>query len=67
MNTLLELITFTKATGYLISIGFVLAFVAFWQVVYGKGRGRIITIGVLLYIVVGVMIVLGSCLATGPR
>lgn len=67
MDTLLEFLTFTKGTGYLISIGFVLAFIGFWQLVYGKGKGRIVTIAVMAYLVIGIIIVFASCLATGPR
>ncbi|MDP2917682.1 MAG: hypothetical protein Q8O16_07130 [Dehalococcoidia bacterium] len=67
MNTLLEFITFTKGMEYLIAIGFLLAFIGFWQLVRGKGKGRIITIAVMAYLVIGIMIVLGSCLAPGPR
>ena len=66
MNTMLELITFTKGMEYLIAIAFVIAFIAFWQLVYGRGRGRVITIGVLSYLVLGVGILVASCLTTVP-
>lgn len=64
---LLEFITFTKGVEYLIAIGFVIAFIAFWQLVYGKGKGRIVTIAVLCYMVLGIAILVGSCLNMAPR
>lgn len=64
MNTMLEFITFTKGVEYLIAIGFLLAFIAFWQLVYGKGKGRLITIAVLLYMLVAIIILIGSCLTS---
>jgi uncharacterized membrane protein (UPF0182 family) len=67
MNTMLEFITFTKGVEYLIAIGFVIAFIAFWQLVYGHGKGRIVTIAVLFYMVLGIAILIGSCLSTAPR
>ena len=67
MNTMLEFITFTKGVEYLIAIGFVIAFIAFWQLVYGKGKGRIATIAVLLYMVLGIAILVGSCVTMAPR
>lgn len=65
MSTLLEFITFTKGVEYLIAIGFVVAFTAFWQLVYGRGKGRIVTIAVLSCIVLGIAILVGSCLPNG--
>ena len=67
MNTLLGFITFTKGVEYLIAIGFLMAFIAYWQLVYGKGKRRMITIAVLSYIVLGIMILVGSCLTMAPR
>lgn len=50
MNTLLEFITLTKGTGYLIAIAFLLGFIAFWQWVHHGGKGlltRVIPVAVL--------------------
>ena len=53
MNTLLEFITFTKATEYLIAISFLFAFIAFWQLIQYKGKGskglivRVVPVAVL--------------------
>ncbi len=67
MTTLLEFITFTKGMEYLIAIGFIIAFIAFWQLVYGRGKTRVITIAVLLYMVLGIAILIASCLNMAPR
>ncbi len=59
--------TFTKGVEYLIAIAFVLAFVAFWLIVYGKkSKGRLISIGVLSWLVIGLMILVGSCVMSVP-
>ncbi len=67
MTTLLEFMTFTKGIEYLIAIGFIIAFIAFWQLVYGRGKTRVITIAVLLYMVLGIAILIASCLNMAPR
>ncbi len=67
MSTLLEFVTFTKGIEYLIAIGFVIAFIAFWQLVYGRGKGRIVTIAALSYMVLGITILVGSCVTMAPR
>ena len=67
MDTLLEYMTFTKGVEYLIGIGFLLAFIVFWQLVYGRGKGRVITIAVLSYMVLGIIILVGSCVTMAPR
>ena len=67
MNTMLELVTFTKGIEYLIAIGFLIAFIVFWQLVYGKGKGRVITISVLSYMVLAIIILVASCLTTAPQ
>lgn len=67
MNSLLEFITFTKGIEYLIAIAFLIAFIVFWQLVYGRGKRRVITIAVLSYMVLGIIIVVGSCLTTAPQ
>jgi hypothetical protein len=64
MNTLLEFMTFTKGIEYLIAIGFILAFVGFWLIVYGKGKRRFITVAVLSWMVIGIAILLVSCLTS---
>ena len=67
MNTMLEFITFTKGIEYLIAIAFVIAFIAFWQLVYGRGKGRVITIAVLSYMVLAIIILAGSCITMAPQ
>ena len=67
MDTLLGFLTFTKGVEYLIAIGFLIAFIAFWALVYGRGKGRVITIAVLSYMVVGIIILVGSCLTMAPQ
>ena len=67
MDTLLDFMTFTKGVEYLLAIAFVIAFIAFWQWVYGRRKGMLIRIAVLLYLVLGLFILVGSCLTTAPR
>ncbi len=67
MNTILEFMTFTKGIEYLIAIAFLIAFIAFWQLVYGRGKGRVITISVLSYMVLGIIILVASCLTMAPQ
>ena len=67
MNTMLEFMTFTKGMEYLIAIGFLIAFIAFWQLVYGRGKGRVITIAVLSYMVLAIIILVASCLTMAPQ
>jgi len=67
MNTMLEFITLTKGVEYLIAIGVLIAFIVFWQLVYGRGKGRVITIAVLSYMVLGVGILVASCLTMAPQ
>ena len=59
--------TFTKGIEYLIAIGFLIAFIAFWQLVYGRGKGRVITIAALSYMVLAIIILVASCLTTAPQ
>ena len=67
MDSLLEFITFTRGVEYLIAIGFLMAFIAFWTLVYGRGKGRVITIAVLSYMVLAIIILAGSCVTMAPR
>ena len=67
MDTLLEFITFTKGIEYLIAVGFLIAFIVFWQLVFGRGKGRVITISVLSYMVLAIVILVASCLTTAPQ
>jgi len=67
MNSLLGFMTFTKGIEYLIAIGFLIAFIAFWQLVYGRGKGRVITIAALSYMVLAIIILVASCLTTAPQ
>lgn len=67
MDTLVEFFTFTKGIQYLIAIGFLISFVAYWQLMYGSGKRRMITIAVLSYMVLGMIILVSSCLTAAPR
>ena len=67
MDTLLEFITFTKGMEYLIAIAFLIAFIAFWQLVYGKGKGLVIRIALLSYMVLGIGILVAGCVTTALR
>lgn len=67
VNAFLEIFAFTKGVEYLIAITFIIAFIAFWQLVYGKRKGLVIKIALLLYLVLGFVIMVGSCLATRPQ
>ena len=67
MDSLLEFITFTKGIEYLIAIGFLIAFIVFWQLVFGRGKGRVITISVLSYMLLAIIILAGSCVIMAPR
>ncbi len=60
MDTLLGLATFTKGVEYLIAVGFLITFVVFWQLVYGRGKGRLKTAGVLAYLVLGIGFLVAS-------
>lgn len=67
MDSGVELTSFTKAMEYLLSIAFLVAFIAFWQLVYGKGRGVAVRIAVLLFLGLGPALLAASCLTTVPR
>lgn len=67
MNTLLETMTFTKGMEYLIAIGFIIAFIAFWHLVYGKGKALTMRVAVVAYMVLGIAILVASCLSAAPR
>lgn len=67
MNTFLDFFAFTKGVEYLIAITFIIAFIAFWQLVYGERKGLVIRIALLSYLVLGFVIMVGSCLATRPQ
>ena len=54
MDTILGIATFTKGVEYLIAVGFLITFVIFWQLVYGRRKGQLKTVGVLAYLVLGI-------------
>ena len=66
MNTLLESISFAKGVEYLIAIAFLIAFVAFWQLIYGRRKGLATRTAALMYVSGGLLIAVGSCVATAP-
>ena len=67
MDTVLNFFAYTKGVEYLLSIAFIIAFSALWLIVYGKGKGLGLKIGLMLYLVLGFILMLGSCLATRPQ
>lgn len=67
MNNILDLFAYTKGVEYLIAIAFIIAFSLFWFIVYGKGKGLAFKIVLLSYLVLGFILMLGSCLATRPQ
>jgi hypothetical protein len=60
VDSLLGFATFTKGVEYLIAVGFLITFVVFWQLVYGKGKRRFMTAGVLAYLVLGIGFLVAS-------
>jgi hypothetical protein len=67
MNHILDSFAFVKGVEYLIAIAFIIAFTLFWFVIYGKGKGVVLKIALLSYLVLGFILMLGSCLATRPQ
>ena len=67
MDSLLHFFAFTKGVEYLIAIAFIIAFTALWLILYGTGRGLGWKIGLLLYLTLGFILMLGSCLAIRPH
>ena len=53
MNTLLEHLEFTKGTSYLIAVVFLLIFIAFWQLLYSRGKGLIVKVMPVLILAFG--------------
>ena len=67
MNNILDLFAYTKGVEYLIAIAFIILFTGFWLMVYGKGKGLALKIALLSYLVLGFILMLGSCLSTRPQ
>lgn len=67
MDTVLNFFAYTKGVEYLIAIAFIIGFSALWLIVYGKGKGLGLKVGLMLYLVLGFILMLGSCLATRPQ
>jgi len=44
MDTILEFIQFTKATEYLLAVAFLFGFIAFWQLLWHRGRGLLVRV-----------------------
>lgn len=53
MKTLLEFITLTKGTEYLIAIAFLFGFIAFWQLLQHRGKGLVVRIIPLAVLTLG--------------
>ena len=67
MNTFLDFFAFTKGVEYLIAIAFIIGFTAFWLIVYGKGKGWGLRIGLMAYLVLGFILMVGSCVTNRPQ
>ena len=67
MNNLLEFLAFTKGVEYLIAIAFIIGFCIFWIVLYGEKRGMAVKVGLLAYLLVGFILMVGSCLTARPE
>ncbi len=67
MDTLLEFITFTKGVEYLIAVASLIGFIAFWQLVYGEGKGLALRVAALVFLSLGPLILAASRLVTMPR
>jgi hypothetical protein len=67
VDTLLDFFAFTKGVEYMIAIAFIISFSVLWLIVYGKGKGLGLKIGLMTYLVLGFILMLGSCLATRPH
>jgi hypothetical protein len=66
MNTLLDFLAFTKSVEYLIAIAFIIGFSIFWIVLYGERKGMAIKVGLLSYLLLGFILMVGSCLSARP-
>lgn len=67
MDSANELFAFAKGVEYLIAIAFVIGFIAFWQLVYGKGKGLLLRTLAIVYLAAGPAILAVSLLATVRR
>jgi uncharacterized protein (UPF0218 family) len=67
MNNFLDLFAFVKGVEYLIAIAFIIVFTLFWYIVYGNGKRLTLKIVLLAYLVLGFVLMLGSCLAARPQ
>lgn len=66
MNNLLDFLAFTKGVEYLIAIAFIIGFCIFWVVVYGEKKGMALKVGLLVYLLLGFILMVGSCLTDRP-
>jgi hypothetical protein len=67
MNSLLDFFAFTKGVEYLSAIAFFLVLAVFWLMVYGSKKSLVPRIVSLLYVLVGFVLMIGSCFATRPH
>ncbi len=67
MNSLLDLFAFTKGVEYLSAIAFIIIFAVFWLMIYGSKKSLVPKVVSLLYVLVGLFLMMGSCLATRPH
>ena len=67
MNSLLDFFAFTKGVEYLTAIAFIILFGVFWLMIYGPKKSLVPRIVSLVYVLIGFMLMMGSCLATRPH
>lgn len=67
MNNLLEFLAFTKGVEYLIAIAFIIGFCIFWIVLYGEKRRMAVKVCLLAYLLLGFILMVGSCLTARPE
>ncbi len=67
MNSLLDFFAFTKSVEYLSAIAFIITFAVFWLMIYGSKKSLVPKVVSLLYVLLGFVLMMGSCLATRPH
>ncbi len=64
MNGLLDFITFTKGTEYLLAIAFLFTFLVFWQVAHHRGKGLALRTAPLAVVALGLAGLVSTCVGT---
>lgn len=66
MKTILEFLELTKGTSYLIAIAFLCGFIAFWLLLYGKGKRLTLRIIPLVILAAGFSGLASTCIIQKP-